>query len=145
MEAPPVIAPPRPRFPWLIAGALALVAAAAGAVLFTFDPSHCPFYPRCFLYTTTGILCPGCGSQRALYYLLHGQVGLALRCNAILVLGLPFVLFKSAQFTRRWMASGVMPDVNFPARWIKLVVGGIVVFTFLRNIPCAPFIYLAPP
>jgi len=73
VETPPIIAPARMRFPWLFASGLMLAALAGGLVLFLFDPSQYHFYPRCVMYTTTGLLCPGCGSQRALHHLFHGH------------------------------------------------------------------------
>jgi hypothetical protein len=145
MEAPPVIAPARPRFPWLLAGGLLIAATAVGVVFFLFDPSQYNFYPRCMLYATTGILCPGCGSQRALYHLFHGHLATALRCNLLFTLGFPVFALFFARFVARWAANGTMPATNVPARWIKLAVGGVIIFTILRNIPCAPFNYLAPP
>jgi hypothetical protein len=145
MEAPPVIAVSRPRFPWAWAGALALLAIAGGAVFFLFNPSQYGFYPRCWLHVTTGLECPGCGTQRALYHLLHGHLAAALRCNALFVLGLPAFTFASARFLARWMATDAMPSVNISLRWIKLGAGAIILFTILRNIPCAPFTFLAPP
>ena len=69
----------------------------------------------------------------------------ALRCNALLVLGLPLLAFGLARFALRWMTEGTSPSVNIAPRWIKLAAGVLIVFTILRNIPCAPFTYLAPP
>lgn len=145
MQAPPVITPARPRLPWLIVSGLLLAGAAGYVLLFRFDPSRYHFYPRCILYTTTGILCPGCGSQRALYQLLHGHVMAALRCNALLILGLPVAGFLCARFAARWLFAGVTPSIDIPVRWIKLLAAGVIIFAMLRNIPCAPFTYLAPP
>lgn len=145
MEAPPVITPARPRFPWLIACGVALIGLAGAAVYFFFDPSHYNFYPSCALYTLTGLECPGCGSQRAVYHLLHGHLTAALRCNALFVLGLPVFAVLLARFASRWMATGVVPTVNLPVRWVMFAVGVILLFGVLRNIPVAPFIYLAPP
>src|SRR3954447_20165 len=60
------------------------------AVLYWFNPAQFGFYPRCALYETTGLLCPGCGSLRAIHQLLHGHLAAAFQLNALLVLGLPF-------------------------------------------------------
>jgi hypothetical protein len=145
MEAPPVITPAPSRFPWVLASGFTLAALAAGVVFFLFDPSQYHFYPRCALYTMTGLQCPGCGSQRALYQLLHGRLAAALRCNALLVLGLPLLAFGLVRFALRWMAEGAAPSVNIAPRWIKIAAVVLIAFTILRNIPCAPFTYLAPP
>jgi hypothetical protein len=78
---------------WWWLGALPL--AACGIVLFLFNPSQYSFYPRCALYTMTGIYCPGCGSTRALYQLAHGHLLTALHYNLLLILSLPFVGYYS--------------------------------------------------
>lgn len=54
----------------------------------------CPFH---FL---TGLLCPGCGSQRAIHDLLHLRVGEAFGHNALLVLSIPLLLAQWAM--GRW-------------------------------------------
>src|SRR2546425_12377672 len=72
------------------AGVLALVAGAS-TLLFFFDPGSYRFYPRCLFNQVTGLLCPGCGSLRALHQLLHGHVAAAFHLNALLVLFLPAV------------------------------------------------------
>ena len=147
MEAPPVIQSSR-RYSsagwsgWLAGG---LAFAAAMAVLFEFNPSTHALYPRCLLYTSTGILCPGCGSLRAFHQLLHGHVLTALRCNALLVTSLPFAAFLCVKFGARWLAGGPLPLALFNPLWIKVFIGVMIVFTVVRNIHFAPFIYLAPP
>lgn len=45
-------------------------------------------WPRCLFHSLTGLLCPGCGSTRAVYAFTHGRFLYALRCNALL----PFLL-----------------------------------------------------
>jgi Protein of unknown function (DUF2752) len=145
MDAPPVIAPAPSRFSWLLAGGLMLAAVAAGAVYFLFDPAQYHFYPRCMFHAVTGLECPGCGSQRAVYQLLHGHVVAAFRYNALLVLGLPVLAFGLVRFALNWAADGTMPAINISPRWIKFAAGVLIVFGILRNIPCAPFTYLAPP
>jgi hypothetical protein len=144
MEAPPVIHAERQRFRWLLAGLVVAVLAAAGTVLFLFNPSLHSFYPRCMLYTMTGIYCPGCGSQRALHQLFHGHLETALRCNALLVLGLPVLAVYFGRRFGQWLTGGMMAPFTISSLWLKVVVGGIVLFTILRNIPCAPFNWLAP-
>lgn len=144
MEAPPVIQRSR-RYAsagWL-AGGLAFVAAVS--VLFEFNPSTHAFYPRCLLYTSTGILCPGCGSLRAFHQLLHGHLLTALRCNALLVMSLPFAACLGVKFGARWIAGEPLPAIPLNPLWIKIFMAVMIVFTVVRNIHCAPFIYLAPP
>ncbi len=144
MQPPPIIPRVRSRLIWWLGGGLLCLLPAA-IVLFRFNPSQYGFYPRCMFYITTGFYCPGCGSQRALYYLLHGQLGTALRCNLLVVCSLPLLIFVFARYAPYWWAGKPMPRWNIQSWHIKLLVGGLILFTVLRNIPCAPFTLLAPP
>ena len=66
---------------------LSALAVAAGAwILYTFPPPGTPgtLYPRCMFHAMTGLLCPGCGTTHALYALVHGNVGAAIKYNPFL-------------------------------------------------------------
>ncbi|HZQ46975.1 MAG TPA: DUF2752 domain-containing protein [Verrucomicrobiae bacterium] len=145
MQLPPVIQRPRPHLAWWLGGVLALLLITAGVVLFRFNPSQYNFYPRCTLYVVTGLYCPGCGSQRALYHLLHGHLATALRCNALLILALPVLASIFVRYAGRWAANKQMPPFVIQTWWVKLLIGALFLFAILRNIHCSPFIYLTPP
>ena len=97
------------------------------------------------MYETTGLLCPGCGAQRALYHLIHGHLGAALRCNVLLMLSLPFMAVYTVRWLKCWFAGDPLPSFAPGNRTFWVLVAVMLVFTILRNIHCAPFIYLAPP
>ena len=78
--------------PRLMTGAAMLALAGAGMVVYNFPPSQYGFYPRCPIYAATHLLCPGCGSTRALYELLHGHLAGALHYNAMFTLLAPVLL-----------------------------------------------------
>ncbi|MDE6842427.1 MAG: DUF2752 domain-containing protein [Muribaculaceae bacterium] len=64
----------------------------AGTMYYIADPMKTPFMPRCFFHSLTGLQCPGCGSQRLLHALLHGDLGAAWHANALLLLMIPYLL-----------------------------------------------------
>ena len=144
MEAPPIIASSERRSAWWLAGVMGFLL-VLGMVLYEFNPSQHGFYPRCLLYTSTGIYCPGCGSLRAMHQLAHGHLMVALRCNPLLVLSLPFVVYFAARWGRLWLSGEPLPPLVMHRRWVILFVIVLVVFSVARNIRVAPFIYLAPP
>lgn len=49
--------------------------------------------PVCVLRQTTGVSCPGCGTQRAVHALLHGDIAAAWGFNALFVVLIPVVAF----------------------------------------------------
>ena len=113
-----------------------MVAAASLAVgaLFWFNPAIAGFYPRCYFHELTGWYCPGCGTTRALHQLARGHVATAFRFNPLAISLLPLVGY----FAVRGHRGGVKPI------WIWVLVGVIIVFGVVRNIPAYPFALLAP-
>jgi len=115
--------------------ALAVLAIGVGlGVVYLFKPGVYP-YPSCVFHDLTGLYCPGCGSTRALYQLLHGNLLGALHDNVMAVLAVPFFAYAAV---RKEPLSLIHPY------WIWGLFYTLVVFTILRNIPAAPFTYLAP-
>lgn len=122
-----------------IVSTLALVAVVSAVSLWR--PGATSWLPPCPLHALTGFYCPGCGSTRMLYHLVHGELGMAFRENALSFLALPVVLYG---LVRQWMQpnSGVFTRIR--PGWI-LAFGVIVIaFTVARNIPAQPFCSLAP-
>ncbi len=112
-----------------------LAAAAAGLTFLYFFKPGTFHYPTCVFHDLTGLYCPGCGSTRALYQLLHGNFLTALHDNAMAVLAVPFFVYAAV---RKRPLSEIHPF------WVWGIFYMLVVFTILRNIPLFPFTYLAP-
>ncbi len=106
---------------------LALAAYAA------FDPAAAGFFPRCPIRALTGLLCPGCGAQRALHALLHGDVAGAFSHNVLLPVALVLTAVATARPPRR-PAGGYLR-----ARWVWGLVALVVAYTVLRNAPPGVF------
>ena len=58
---------------------------------FIFDPLQSIFMPQCIFHKVTGLQCMGCGSQRMIHALLHGDLQAAFHANAFLFCSLPFL------------------------------------------------------
>lgn len=97
--------------------------------LFLFDPErHGAFLP-CPFHWLTGLLCPGCGAQRAVHDLLHGRLLEALGHNAALVAALPLLGLQWG--LSRWMRRPWWADNRVVWAWaIGLVAWGVA-----RNLP----------
>jgi hypothetical protein len=119
------------------------VAAFAASVLFCFDPNCYRFYPVCFFHRATGLLCPGCGSLRAMHQLLHGHLAAALRLNALFVLLLPLLAWLAVRAVIR--ARRKQPLVpEFRPVWVWVALAVTFIFGIARNLPFAQVAWLAP-
>lgn len=104
-----------------------------GFIYYALDPSQSGIFPRCTFLTLTGYKCPGCGSQRAVHALLHGEIGQAFRYNALLLIAIPWLalcLYGEAQRTTR---PRLYARINAP-RLIWLFLALILLWWILRNI-----------
>ena len=115
--------------------------AAMVTVVCFLRPGATSWLPPCPLHALTGFYCPGCGSTRMLYYLVHGEPGMAFRENALSFLALPVVLYG---LVRQWMKpnSGVFTRIR--PGWVLAFGGLVIAFTVARNISAQPFCSLAP-
>ncbi|UIR57890.1 DUF2752 domain-containing protein [Sphingobacterium sp. SRCM116780] len=57
-----------------------------------FNPVQYALFPKCPVYAITGYKCPGCGSQRAVHYLLNFDLQNALKENLLLVIAIPYII-----------------------------------------------------
>lgn len=101
----------------------------------------------CTFHSATGLECPGCGGQRALYLLLHGNVLQALRHNAFFVLALPFLAYFYYMAVRVYILNErhLFSSFVFSSVFGYGLLISLILFFLLRNIPAWPFFYLAPP
>jgi len=139
-SAPPKISAPcsLTAFALIVAGA---AFAGAGAVVYFFNPGTHGFYPICLFHALTGWNCPGCGGTRAVYALLHGNIPLALKDNALFVTLLAAAVGRGIWFAAKKIRR--QPVGNFlPAKSLWVLLAVAVIFTVLRNLPA--FAFLSP-
>ena len=110
------------------AGVLALL-----ALYFIFDPGRSALAPKCMFHAVTGWDCAGCGSQRMLHALLHGDLAGAWRANAFLLCVAPLVAVMAwaAMFRERW------PRLYSRVNSLPVIIrmgAGILVWTVARNL-----------
>ena len=98
-----------------------------------FDPAK-TIFPKCIFKMITGLLCPGCGSQRAVHQILHGNFMQAFFFNPLLLPALAYAL------------SGVILPLLMPSRLPELrkklfgveasytALGIIILFFIGRNL-----------
>jgi hypothetical protein len=100
-------------------------------IFYLFNPESYSFFPKCTFYRITGWQCPGCGTQRAFYHLLHLDLKKAVSYNPFFIIGLPVLalalaleLFDLQELRKRIFTR-------------KLVITGsiiVILFGIMRNI-----------
>ena len=113
--------------------ATAAAAAAAVLILLYVKGPEWIWFPPCIFHFITHLYCPGCGSTRAVYRLLHGDVAGSLSANILLI---PSVLLFLAVI-RKGIAM-IKPREYYG------IMGVYLFYLIARNIPLEPLSYLAP-
>ena len=102
-------------------------------------------FVRCEFHALTGLWCPGCGATRAARELVHGHIWAAWTYNPLLVTLLPGLLWWYAAWLRALWRGDRCAGPGAARPWLAWVLFWLVlVFWLLRNLPWAPFCYLAP-
>jgi len=110
---------------------------------FYFNPST-TFFPKCPLYTTTGIYCPGCGSQRALHNLLHFNFKEIIQYNMLFLAGIILGVYHYSIFAINFFFSKNFKSILSHKKAPIVLFLLVIIFWILRNIPVYPFTLLAP-
>lgn len=111
----------------IAAGGVALV------LLALYYPSAQRFFPPCPMYRFLHLHCPGCGSTRAVYCLLHGDPVGFFRNNPML---LPTLIFSAMMILCPWARKHYV--------MINCFIAVLVLYAVLRNVPVHPFTLLQP-
>lgn len=126
-----------------ITAAAAALAVGGAVYLYFHNPMKYPL--PCMFHFFTGLYCPGCGTGRACYLLLHGHFVQAFTFNPLMVLLLPLIGCYILVRTVDWMWTGENHiDRKISVRFLIWLLAAIFVYGILRNIPVFPFTLLVP-
>lgn len=132
------------NFKNILIGLGILLLISALTLFFVYDPSEVSLFPPCpFLYLT-GFYCPGCGSQRAIHDLLHGDLVGGLDHNLmigllLLVLGYQMIHWVLTRYSNR-----PIKNILHHPYATNTILALVIAFWVLRNISISPFNVLAP-
>ncbi|HSU65412.1 MAG TPA: DUF2752 domain-containing protein [Tepidisphaeraceae bacterium] len=138
------IAPRRAAF-----AALTALGTAGVLILFFHDPASLEsrWFPPCLFHSLTGWYCPGCGSTRAAYHLLHGHLAAAFRLNPLMVLCVPYFAYAYLTFAWHVIFPAARPHASrgpAGAHWIWSFLALVLLYWVARNVPVYPLNVLAP-
>ncbi len=122
--------------PLAVAASTVLVCAA----VWVGDPTtpHGPL-PVCPTKALLGIDCPGCGSLRMLYSLLHGDLVAAARFNALGLAALVLLVWAYLAWTYGRVVGRRIRGWQHHHRSAAVTLALVTVWFVVRNIPFAPF------
>ncbi|EHB44683.1 hypothetical protein MycrhDRAFT_6702 [Mycolicibacterium rhodesiae JS60] len=121
----------------IVVGAMAACACAAVCIADPTTPGG--VLPVCPTKALLGVDCPGCGTLRMIYSLLHGDLLAAVRFNALALVA--FGLLAVAYGTWTYGRVTGRPITGWQhRRWAPVVALAVISAWFVvRNLPFAPF------
>ncbi|MEJ6791859.1 MAG: DUF2752 domain-containing protein [Lacinutrix sp.] len=114
------------------------------ALYFLYNPSNSNYFSKCIFYSTTGLHCPGCGSQRALHHILQGNILTGLKHNLLLVLLVIILIYKAVLFGLEKYYVKKFKSLLNNSKVIKVILVIIILYWILRNVDYYPFAVFAP-
>ena len=89
-------------------------------VYYQYNPSEHLYFPKCPIKSFAHLDCPGCGSQRAIHSLLHGDIRSAFKYNALV---LPFMPYLALGFGFQFITN---PSTRV-LYWRKILYGEVAI------------------
>ena len=119
---------------------VATLAAGTCAAVWIGDPTTPGgVLPLCPTKALLGVDCPGCGTLRMIYSLLHGDLLAAIRFNALAMVALGFLTVAYGTWSYGRLTGRQILGWQHH-RWAPLVALALVAVWFVvRNLPFAPF------
>lgn len=116
-----------------LAVAIVMLLIVLASVYYFFDPSEVGWMPRCLWKVLTDTDCPGCGSQRMVHALMHGDIIAAWHANAYALCMIPVIIFLFwLEFTRE-RHPGLYARVHRTSVIMSLAFS-VLGWWFLRNL-----------
>lgn len=115
---------------------------AGASFLFFFNPASPSnqFFPKCPFRLITGMQCPGCGSTRAFYQLMHLHPIAAFKLNPLMILTLPFIVYGFLGYTKSAITGDPHRRVFIPSIYLWGWLALMIFFWIFRNTPWYPFV-----
>lgn len=111
-------------------------------VFYFYNPSSgISVFPSCPFKTLSGYNCPGCGSQRAIHQLLHGNLVEAFYLNPLLVLSIPIILYGLGTRAYNYLFdTSHRVEFFYSKLFIYSYFGIAIVYWVVRNLSIYPFV-----
>ncbi|MBD0835726.1 DUF2752 domain-containing protein [Aestuariibaculum suncheonense] len=121
-----------------------IIVAGLLSLYFFYNPLEFNFFPKCPFYSITSLFCPGCGSQRSIHQILHGNVTTGIRHNYLIFLLCIVLGYQLYILVLKMNQRAVNKNILHKSITTKIILVIVVLFWILRNINIFPFTELAP-
>ena len=123
---------------------MAIIVLGAFLIYTLIDPIALGLGIPCPFHAVTGLHCPGCGSQRAIHCAVRGDLSGVSANNVLLWPAVAIVIYHNGVQLYNRNASTPITNYLYKKRTAIIIVTIVILFWILRNIPSAPFNWLAP-
>lgn len=94
----------------------------------------------CPIYKITGLYCPGCGITRMFLDIAELDFKCAFGHNMAVFISLPVIIYVLIKQSIRYIKSGTLMLNKFDEALVYVLIGILVIFAVLRNIPIFNFL-----
>ncbi len=123
---------------------LLTIIAGLALLFYLLDPAENQLFPKCIFHSVTGYHCPGCGSQRAIHSLLHFDLAGVVSNNFLFIPAMLLIVYHYAHPLLNKLLHWKLPNILYRKITPLIILGLIILFWILRNLPFYPFTILAP-
>ena len=89
------------------------------------------YMPQCWIYQTTGILCPGCGGTRCIVNLFQGNIKEAFFSHMVFFITIIYLLICNIVLNKKKKIATWI----YPKYWYSIIfVIILIIYTIIRNI-----------
>lgn len=111
----------------ILIGIIVCAALVELVLLWFYNPAEVNIFPPCLFKLVTGLKCPGCGLQRSIHLLLHGEIYASLRMC-------PFLYFMALVVPMMY----IFPNATKKLFFALAVVSCVLTYTIARMLEFVP-------
>jgi len=105
------------------------------------NPTEGSIFLSCPFKLVSGYNCPGCGSQRAIHQLLHGNIEAAFRLNPLMLLSLPLIIYGLGTKIRNFIfGTSSRVQLFYSNIFIYTYFSIAIIYWVIRNLSFYPFV-----
>ena len=91
--------------------------------------------PKCWIHSTTGLLCPSCGGTRCIINIFNGNLIQAFKSHAIFFMGIVYLLIVNIIYLINLNKSKKILTWIYPKYWYAIIFSiTLVIYTIIINL-----------